>query len=271
MTCGILLWATVGIHAYAVAENSALIVQGGVGFAAIAGRILWHANAVTPEPALIMGAIFRVAGHVSSSISLYLVFVRTAAVEDTVITGCWLRVIIVRTGSMTELCFADSLASGAHWILSASISVNPTVGAAILWWKAAVLETVPGECDCSTLTGPLLPNTEAPAFVSSFITCPIAGLVFVDAAVATPIPAIFIRTVLRVAGHVASSVGLYLVVVRTAAVEDTVITGYRCWVIIVGTGSMTELCFADSLSSGAHWILGVSISVNPTVGAAILW
>ena len=36
VTCGILLWATVGIHAYAVAENSAVIVQGGVGFATTA-------------------------------------------------------------------------------------------------------------------------------------------------------------------------------------------------------------------------------------------
>ena len=90
------------------------------------------------------GAIFRVAGHVSSSISLYLVVVRTAAVEDTVITGCWLRVILVRTGSMTELCCAYSLSSGAHWILGVSTTVNPTMGAAILWRQAAVLETVLG-------------------------------------------------------------------------------------------------------------------------------
>ena len=75
----------------------------------------------------------------------------------------------------------------------------------------------------------------------------------------------------RGAGHVAVSFGLYLVVVRTAAAEDTVITGRWCWVVIVRTGSMTELCFADSLSSGAHWILGVSIPINPTVGADILW
>ena len=94
---------------------------------------------------------------------------------------------------------------------------------------------------------------------------------FINAAVATPIPAIFIGAVLRVAGHVSVSISLDLVVVRTAAVEDTIFTGYRCWVVIVRTGSMTELCFADCLSSGAHWILGISIATNPTVGAAILW
>ena len=57
--------------------------------------------------------------------------------------------------------------------------------------------------------------------------------------------------------------------IKTAAVEDTVFTGYRCWVVIVRTGSMTELCFADCLSSGAHY--GVTNPVNPPVGAAILW
>ena len=132
VACSIFLVDMVGISTSVVAENLAVVVQGGVG-AAITRRILRQANVVTPEPALIMGAIFRVAGHVSSSISLYLVFVRTAAVEDTVFTGyrCW--VVIVRTGSMTELCFADSLSSGAHWILGVSILINPTVGAAILW------------------------------------------------------------------------------------------------------------------------------------------
>ena len=132
VACGIFLVDMVGICACSVAENPAVVVQGGVGFAAIAGRILWQANVVTPEPTLVMGAIFRVAGPVSSSISLYLVVVRTA-VDDTVITGCWCWVIIVRTGSMTELCFADSLSSGAHWILGIPISTNPTVGAAIHW------------------------------------------------------------------------------------------------------------------------------------------
>ena len=133
VTCGILLGATVGIHACAVAENPAVIVQGGVGFAAITGRILRQAIVVTPEPTLVMGAVFRIAGHVASSVHLDIVVVRTAAVEDTVITGCWCWVVIVRTGSMTELCFADSLSSGAHWILGVSRAVYPTVGAAILW------------------------------------------------------------------------------------------------------------------------------------------
>ena len=86
---------------------------------------------------------------------------------------------------MTELCCADSLSSGAHRILGVSTTVYPTRGAAILWWKAAVLETVLAYFDCSTLTGQEVMNTEAPAFVSTvsiiFITCPIAGLVFVDA------------------------------------------------------------------------------------------
>ena len=85
-----------------------------------------------------LGALL--AGHGQGEIPC----IKTAAVEDTVFTGyrCW--VVIVRTGSMTELRFADSLSSGAHWIIGVSIPVNPTVGAAILWWKAAVLETVPG-------------------------------------------------------------------------------------------------------------------------------
>ena len=94
--------------------------------------LLLGTNVATPEPALFVGAALRVAGHVAVSFSPDLVVVRTA-VEDTVITGCLCRVIIVRTGSMTELCFADSLSSGAHWILGVSIPVNPTVGAAILW------------------------------------------------------------------------------------------------------------------------------------------
>ena len=71
MTCGILLWATVGIHACAIAENSAVIVQGGVGFAATAGRILWETNVVTPEPALIIRTVFRVAAEVTCGILLW--------------------------------------------------------------------------------------------------------------------------------------------------------------------------------------------------------
>ena len=94
VTCCIFLGATVGIYAGAVAEYPAVIVQGGVGFAATAVRILWHANVITPEPTLVIRAVFRVAGHVASSIILYLVVARTA-VEDTIITGCWCRVVIV--------------------------------------------------------------------------------------------------------------------------------------------------------------------------------
>ena len=94
--------------------------------------LLLGTNVATPEPALFVGAVLRVAGHVSVSFSPDLVVVRTA-VEDTIITGCWCWVVIVRTGSMTELCFADCLSSGAHWILGVSISVNPNMGAAILW------------------------------------------------------------------------------------------------------------------------------------------
>ena len=45
---------------------------------------------------------------------------------------------------MTELCFADSLSGGTHWILGIPIATNPTVGAAILWGQAAVLGTVLG-------------------------------------------------------------------------------------------------------------------------------
>ena len=88
--------------------------------------------------------------------------------------------------------------------------------------------------------------------------------------VATPEPALFVGTLGWVAAGVTGNVRLDLVVVRTA-VEDTVITGCWCWVVIVRTGSMTELCFADSLSSGADWILGIPRAANPTVGAAILW
>ena len=88
--------------------------------------------------------------------------------------------------------------------------------------------------------------------------------------VATPEPALFVGTLGWVAAGVTGTVSLDLVVVRTA-VEDTIFTGYWCWVVIVRTGSMTELCYADCLSGGAHWILGVSISVNPTVGADIFW
>ena len=88
-------------------------------------------NVATPEPALFVGTLGWVAGHVAVSFSPDLVITGTA-VEDTVITGCWCCVVIVRTGSMTELCFADSLSSGAHWILGIPIAAYPTVGAAIL-------------------------------------------------------------------------------------------------------------------------------------------
>ena len=71
-----------------IAENSAVVVQGGISFAAITGSLLWRTNVVTPVPTLIIRAVLRVAGHVASSVGLYLVVVRTAAVEDTVITGC---------------------------------------------------------------------------------------------------------------------------------------------------------------------------------------
>ena len=90
-------------------------------------------NVATPEPALFVGTLGWVAAGVAGTIRLDLVASVGTAVEDTIITGCWCRVVILRTGSMTELCFADSLSSGAHWILGVSISVNPTVGAAILW------------------------------------------------------------------------------------------------------------------------------------------
>ena len=70
VSCGILLGATVGIRACAVAENSAVIVEGGVGFAAIAGRILRQANVVTPVPTLVIRAVLGVADHVASSVCL---------------------------------------------------------------------------------------------------------------------------------------------------------------------------------------------------------
>ena len=92
--------------------------------------LLLGTNVATPEPALFVGAVLRVAGHVA--IMQDFVVVRTA-VEDTVITGCWCWVVIVRTGSMTELKFADCLSCGAHWILGISIPINPTAEAAILW------------------------------------------------------------------------------------------------------------------------------------------
>ena len=94
--------------------------------------LLLGTNVATPEPALFVGAVGWVAGPVAVSFSPDLVVTGTA-VEDTIFTGCWCRVIIVRTGSMTELCFADCLSSGAHWIIGVSIPINPTVGAAILW------------------------------------------------------------------------------------------------------------------------------------------
>ena len=66
----VLLDLVPSVGACAVAENSAVIVEGGVGFAAIAGRILRQANVVTPEPTLVMMAVLRVAGHVASSVCL---------------------------------------------------------------------------------------------------------------------------------------------------------------------------------------------------------
>ena len=70
VTCCIFLGATVGIYAGAVAEYPAVIVQGCVGFAAVAGRILWQANVVTPVPTLVIRAVLGVAGHVASSVCM---------------------------------------------------------------------------------------------------------------------------------------------------------------------------------------------------------
>ena len=71
---------------------------------------------------------------------------------------------------MTGLYFVDSLTSGAHCRPGVPIPVNPTMGAAILWWQAAVLGTVPFKCDCSALTGVANVNTEVPAFVTILAT-----------------------------------------------------------------------------------------------------
>ena len=74
-------------------------------------------NVATPEPALFVGTLGWVAAGVAGTVSLDIVVARTrTAVEDTIFTGCWCRIDIVRTGTMTEFCFADSLTSGAHWV-----------------------------------------------------------------------------------------------------------------------------------------------------------
>ena len=44
------------------------------------------------------------------------------------------------------------------------------MGAAILWWQAAVLGTVLVKCNCSTLTGEVLVSAEVPAFVAILAT-----------------------------------------------------------------------------------------------------
>ena len=64
----------------------------------------------------------------------------------------------------------NSLTSGAHCKPGVPINVNTTMGAAILWWQAAVLGTVLVKCDCSTLTGPPLVSAEVPALVTIIAT-----------------------------------------------------------------------------------------------------
>ena len=57
----------VSFYACAVAENSAVIVQGGVSFATIAGRILLQANVPTLVPTILIRAVLWIATYVASS------------------------------------------------------------------------------------------------------------------------------------------------------------------------------------------------------------
>ena len=136
--------------------------------AAVAGGTLWQAKLPAPIPTLIIGAVYWVAAEGASRVNLDELIVRTSTVQETIIISCGCRVVMA--DSITWLYFVNSLTSGAHWMPSLSISVNPTMGAAILWWQAAVLGTVRVKCNFSTLTFEVLVSAEVPAFVTILAT-----------------------------------------------------------------------------------------------------
>ena len=161
----------------------------------------------------------------------------------------------------------NSLTSGAHCKPGVPINVNTTMGAAILWWQAAVLGTVLVKCDCSTPTGPPLVYAEVPALVTILATgvftagvasiigldmllffvrtnpiagdsgevikglvAAVAGRTFWQAKFPAPIPTFIIRTFFRVAAEGASRVNLNNI-------------GF------IIADSIAELCFANSFAT----------------------
>ena len=93
------------VWANPIAGDSGVVVKGCV--AAVAGGTLWQANLATPIPPFIIGTVFWVAAEVASRVSL--------------------GIVVIIADSMTELCFVNSLTSGAHWISCISITVKSIV------------------------------------------------------------------------------------------------------------------------------------------------
>ena len=80
----------------------------------------------------------------------------------------------------------------------------------------------------------------------------VAGGTLWQAKLPAPIPTLIIGAVYWVAAEGASRVNLDELIVRTSAVQKTIIIS--CWCRVVIADSTTWLYFVNSLTSGAHWI-----------------